>query len=276
MGVLSPRRWEWLDWLDRIIECARGPVPGTQLPRCSPPLCPECVFPFSMDAAERKVPDYLPHLYREILVLLSLPDRHFGFPEGSIRRIEEMFNRVPAGPNYDPTLKGEVADSLRQIRLAGEVNPVSAAKAVEATSAIELDLSVPSRIVKKAGGGEGIRIDLEGVARLSLKSLRRPGTASLRVRNGLPASRPGFIAPWPVFTYDFEGTRLETDSIEVSFYFGGINLGGERSEIRLFEWDGKAFRDITTDVDLGRKVVTGRTNRLAQYVIMTPDPDGRR
>jgi hypothetical protein len=270
-GLRPPLRWEWQDWLDRIIECSRTPVPGSYFPRCPPPQCPECLFLFSMYATERKVPDYLPSLYREILLWLSLPERYFHLSDSSINQLEGLFGRAQAGLNYDPSLMKEVSESLKQIKRTGEVNPLMAGKLAEAVSAIELDLSNPSRIIKKVAAGEKTKIDLEGMAWLSLKNPRKAGTIALQIRNGFPAALPGFNPPWPVFTYDFEGTSLEADSIDVSFYFGGISLIGQLPEVRLFEWDGKVYMDITANVDKVRKVVTGRTHHLAEYVVVTPD-----
>lgn len=90
-----------------------------------------------------------------------------------------------------------------------------------------------------------------------------PGGSSLVGRYGQAKTPHGRFIPVP--------STVSTDSIDISFYFGGINLIGPCLEIRLFEWDGKAFRNITTNVDMDRKVVTGRTNRLAEYVIVTLD-----
>ncbi len=44
--------------------------------------------------------------------------------------------------------------------------------------------------------------------------------------------------------------------VDISFYFGGIGFSSDVSTLRILEWDGKAFRDITTVLDVNRMIIT--------------------
>jgi hypothetical protein len=119
--------------------------------------------------------------------------------------------------------------------------------------------------------GKYSAIDFEGVAWLAFKDLKKPGRASLEIKSGIPTALPGFKPPWPIFSYDFNltGALAEDGYIDVSFYIGGINFIGQLSSVHILEWDGKSYKDITINVDDESKVVTGRTNHLSTYVIMS-------
>ena len=61
--------------------------------------------------------------------------------------------------------------------------------------------------------------------------------------------------------------------MDVGFYFGGMSFKGPLSTLRIFEWNGKTYKDITTHVDSKRGIITGRTNRLSTFVLMNPIPE---
>ena len=125
--------------------------------------------------------------------------------------------------------------------------------------------------------GKYSAVDFEGVAWVAFNDIKESGKASLKIKSGLPASVRGFEPPWPIFSYDlnFTGALAEDRWIDISFYFGGINIMGKLANLRIFEWDGKSYKDITTNVDLRRKVISGRTNRLSTFVIMSAMPRGK-
>lgn len=38
----------------------------------------------------------------------------------------------------------------------------------------------------------------------------------------------------------------------------------------MFEWEGEGYKNITTNIDLQKKVITGITGKLSTYVVMSP------
>lgn len=145
-------------------------------------------------------------------------------------------------------------------------------------NAMELDLSVPSIPTMKVRAGKYSAVDFRGVAWAAFRNLKGTGEVSLAIRDGLPASARGFMPAWPIASYDFAftGTLAKDGYIDISFYIGGMNFAGKLSELRVFEWNGKSYKDIMTNVDLRRGIITGRTNKLATYVIMSPAPGGEK
>ena len=77
------------------------------------------------------------------------------------------------------------------------------------------------------------------------------GKASLRVSSGLPALPEGFTPGWPVAGYElrFEGRLARGTQIDLGFYLGGASFDQPFSRLRLLEWNGKSYRDVTRSVD---------------------------
>jgi hypothetical protein len=141
-----------------------------------------------------------------------------------------------------------------------------------ALNALELDLGVPSLSTIQVEAGKYSAADFQGVAWAAFRNLERSGRACLTIRSDRPASALGFMPSWPVFSYsfDFTGTLAKDGYIDLSLYIGGISVAGDPYTLRLLEWDGKSYTDITKNVDPVRGIITGRTNKLSTYVIMSP------
>ena len=144
-------------------------------------------------------------------------------------------------------------------------------KLVEAINALELDLIAPHQSSAELKAGKYVAADFNGVASVAMNYIEKSGTATLKIRHGLPASAKGMQPAWPIFSYDFDftGALAKNGYLDISFYIGGINLAGSVSETRLLQWDGKRYTDITSHVDAARRSITGRTNQLSAYVIMS-------
>lgn len=112
-------------------------------------------------------------------------------------------------------------------------------------------------------------VDFQGVLWVTFEDVREPGTISLKVKDGLPAYAEGFNPGWPIASYHIDFTGKAVGPVDISFYVGGISFGGAPSSLRVFQLDGKFYRDITTIIDLPRKVITARTNELSTFVIMS-------
>ena len=84
----------------------------------------------------------------------------------------------------------------------------------------------------------------------------------------MPALVDGLHPGWPMASYRFESARRLSAPVDIGIYFGGRDFGGEYALLRLFQWNGKTYEDITTLVDLPNMIIRGRTDRLSTLVIM--------
>jgi hypothetical protein len=268
--IISFRELYYRDYLEIIRICIVWPsgvgigVPG----RCPPPGCPDCKPFFSEDAVREKIPEYLFDIYREVSPFL-VSQSHRRIPNDSINRIKTLFMKAPLGTHYTEKLKASLEEEFGRskedaLRLYGML--------AQAVNAMELDLSVPSIPAVKVKAGKYSAVDFRGVAWVAFRNLKKSGKATVKIKGGLPKFVSGFISGWPIASYNFSftGSLAKNGYADISFYVGGINFAGKFSELRILEWDGKSYRDITIGVDVRRRVITGRTNKLASYVIVTP------
>ena len=267
--------FSWREWMNYLMRCLQWPGDvGVGVPqRCQPVGCLDCRFRFSQYQAMERIPPYLHGLYPDAQLLWFSP-KEPKIPENTAKGILKSVDTVPVGSHFTDKMKTVLQKELKDPKTPA---PRLLDMLAEAINAIELDLSVPplSRVNVKAGKYSAA--DLEGIAWLAFRDLKKSGKASLRILNGLPAAATGFVPVWPMASYQFEFTgMLDKDGyIDIGFYIGGISIPGPASDLRVLEWDGRSYRDITTNVDLRRGVITGRTNRLSTYVIMDAGSSGK-
>jgi hypothetical protein len=142
-------------------------------------------------------------------------------------------------------------------------------------NAMELDIMVPSFRAVEVKSGDYSAADLNDVAWLALKDVKKSGTVTLEIKNDviLPKAIQRFISGWPFGNYhfDFTGELEKSGYIDISFYFGGLYFPCSLQELRVFELNGWSCKDITINVDVKRRIITGRTDKLSNYVIMIPE-----
>jgi hypothetical protein len=73
------------------------------------------------------------------------------------------------------------------------------------------------------------------------------------------------------YIFDFTGKLANSGYADVTIYTGGIRFAGSPSTLRLLQWDGEHYTDITTKVDPRRHLITGRATRLTTFVVQTRD-----
>ncbi|MDH3315844.1 MAG: hypothetical protein OER43_08780 [Gammaproteobacteria bacterium] len=56
----------------------------------------------------------------------------------------------------------------------------------------------------------------------------------------------------------FTGELSKSGYADVSLYVGGVAFDGERKDLRILAWNGKSFRQIPSNYDPARGVVSGR------------------
>ena len=239
-------------------------------PSCPPPPdCTSCSLAAGWDPG--KTPSYLPEIYLEILGA-SGPGPQWYFAEDALSRLMTLLKKATANRPYAKSLTATILKTLNESNSAQAVSPEVVGKVLEVANAIELDWRVPRVASQEVKPGEYSAVGFQGIAWVAMRDVVKPGKVELQVENGLPATALGFRPGWPIATYTFEFTgHLGKDGyVDVSIHIGGRRFTGSLSELRVLEWDGKLYKDITTHVDARRGVITGRTNRLSTYVLMTP------
>jgi hypothetical protein len=268
------RKWEGrfdgLDWLKRAMVCLEWPSKvGVGIPQRCPPgsPCIFCRYNLSKYAQAEKIPEFLLNIYEDIVPILNGWIYRDDI-KNSLYQIEKHFLEAPTGEFYTQNMKASTVKKMKGLK---GISPQLRGKLVEAINALELDLIAPHQSSAELKAGKYVAADFNGVASVAMNYIEKSGTATLKIRHGLPASAKGMQPAWPIFSYDFDftGALAKNGYLDISFYIGGINLAGSVSETRLLQWDGKRYTDITSHVDAARRSITGRTNQLSAYVIMS-------
>lgn len=196
--------------------------------------------------------------------------------EEQLALIGELFEDVPGGQYFDEGNRKKLITALKQ---SGELNAKLAAMLVDAMNAIELDVSVPEISPVKVGPGKISSANMQNICWMTFKDLTKGGELNLKINGNTDFAKPirGLMPGWPFAMYDFSfsGDVDKAGYIDLNIYYGGLFFPGRQDGLQLFEWDGKTFKNITINVDVSRKIITGRTNRLMSYVIMSPAPQKR-
>jgi len=247
------------------------PFSSVQRPREDeyPYSCPE--HSFSKIWHPSKMPS---HLYRLNQMRNDMFVRkNSQVPQKGIERMIALYKTIPSGQRFNESMKNSVINELQDIKGTTQDARSVSGKLLEAMNAIELDWRVPSLSPKKVKKGMGTTVDFRGVAWVTFKNTRFANivseTISLKVEGGVPALVRGFDPGWPIASCQFDFTGELTDYADISFYLGGRTFRGDPSTLSIFQWDGKTYKDITTTVDLPRKVIRGRTDKLSTFVIMS-------
>ncbi|UCF06575.1 MAG: hypothetical protein JSV33_05985 [bacterium] len=227
---------------------------------------PKFHYSFSADWCPEKLPSYLSKMFRIGFDIISQSERT-EFAEKSILRIIELLEEIPAGLRFTKPMRQSTLKSLKEFKDSKGGITFPAGKLLESINAIDLDWRIPP-LPKKVKSGKKITIGFEGVSCITFRNIDEAGRCVLRVEGRIPALAKGFESGWPIASYHFDHKGKLSENVEISFYIGGIHFPGQSFSPRLLEWNGKSYKDITTDVDLQRKVIYGRTNELSTYVIM--------
>jgi len=200
------------------------------------------------------------------------------FQRKYIEHMMELFKAIPTGLRYDETLKASVVKALFELKPAAGMHRETATVAGEvarALNAIELDWRVPLLKPVRLDTVKNATVDFEGIARVTFTDSIEAGEILLTVENDLPALVAGYDPGWPLASYRFEYTGMLNRYANIDIFFGGRVFEGDLSSLRLYQWEGKNYRDITTRVDLPARTIRGRTDRFSPLVIMNA-VDGRR
>lgn len=108
-----------------------------------------------------------------------------------------------------------------------------------------------------------------GGATLSFSRVAESGAVNIRVLPGLPATTPRLRSAWPVahFVIDFTGRLEPHGSATIDLDVRTLGFDPRDKSVRLLEWDGKAYHDITTHLDKRSGHIRGATTALRTYVV---------
>jgi hypothetical protein len=181
--------------------------------------------------------------------------------DATLKRLSELFEEVPVGQRFTKELRKETLGSLE-----------NGSSLIHALNAMELDRRVPQIPSKFVKAGRRMVVDLSGIARLTFYGVEKSGMVSLVVDNGSESVPRGFSPGWPSATYhfDFKGQLNQNGFVEIEIYLGGISFLDRLSKARLFEWNGKTFKNATTAVDPISRWIRGKTQTLGTYIITQP------
>ena len=271
------KMYEMAEWAKKYIlpDLGVGPdrpgVPGIG-PVPDPVPCPRCMFSFSADWQPDKVPSYLPEMYRSGIGYMRNFDR-YDQKELVTKHLTKLIESAPTGRQFTDGLKKNVKEELKQLQTAKRKRKASFDNLVQTVNAIDLDWRLPAMPSRKIETGKDKLVDFRGVAWLQIKNNKRAGTCALSVKGNMPSLAKGLEPGWPIASYQFNSKGIKSDDITISIYIGGMSFRGNHRLPRLLEWDGKRYKDITTQVDMKRKVITGKTKQLATYVVMNAQPE---
>ena len=221
---------------------------------------------FRRATSAEKGTSYLSNIYWAISPI-GFTTRPRRAPKDSIDHVVELFEKAPTGVNYTEPMKSSLIKTMRNSK---QVTPKTMNMLAKAINAMELDLRAPSMLSAKPQAGRYSAVDFQGIAWAAFRNLEKPGEISLRIKEGVPAFVRGFKPGWPIskYEFDFRGKLAENGYIDINFNINEVIFFGQPSDLRILEWNGKSYRDITTHVDFARGFITGRTNNLATYVIV--------
>lgn len=231
---------------------------GGQYLAC-PPACG-----FSIDDRSPQVPGAAVDMYVLMREVLGKSQQK----EVSPKFLDHMAGVLKNSPSRP---FGTIDKTVASLQGAKKLPPTLFEQLVESANVMALNLAVPKLSPAKVSAGKYSAVDFNGVAWLSLREVSKAGRASLKMIPGLPSIPKKYRAGWPVayYQFDFTGSLTKDGFIDVHLYIAGVNHAGPLSDLRVLEWDGKTYRDITTGIDERRGIISARTKKLNKLAVLS-------
>lgn len=226
-------------------------------------------FPFGFTGKRLiNLPDNFLGLNRLLMDIL-MTDKFESVPPGKLEQMRREFEKIPAGFYFDEGEKRALVSALSESKA---LTPELLNTLAIAVNAIHMDAGEFMPSPHTLAPGPYVSADFDGAGWVGFKDVKKPVQVALRLREGLPATPDHFKPIWPVASYAFSvsGSAHEYEFADLSFSVVGLVPSVLRSRLRLYEWNGVTFKDITTSVDSERATISGRTDRLRSYVIGRP------
>ncbi len=124
-----------------------------------------------------------------------------------------------------------------------------------------------------------------GVIQVVFGEIQQSGVTTVVEEDAGPPPPPGYqmFPPNPIapaIYYNINTSALYSGEIEVCLPYSEGQVNGSESLLRMFHYQGDAWRDVTTTVDIDGNVVCGRTTSLSggvrfplRHQYLSPEPD---
>ena len=191
-----------------------------------------------------------------------------------LKKLDVRVSDVKPYGVFNKTMKKKISSAIKNQLKNPNIGNMSFRKILlEAINAIEIDRRRPltPTYVLQGGDREKVKYRTEygDFSELTFVNFDKPSQISLSIKNGLPAMPQGYDPVWPIVCYNFKfnGTYVPKGFIYVSFNIANGEYLGDPSGLRLLQWDGKEYRDITTGFDTERGMIIGTTDRLSAFAV---------
>lgn len=136
---------------------------------------------------------------------------------------------------------------------------------------ISFDSAVPKQVRKKVSAGKVLSIDMNNIAWLAFKDIKKGGEIKLSIQkeNGKlnPGKKTSLLWPAAIYDFDFKGELAKGGYVDITINFAGLGYRNPEN-VRIYEVKKNIVRDITSQIDPERKIVTGRTNNIDSYILV--------
>jgi hypothetical protein len=193
-----------------------------------------------------------------------------------LSNIKAAIKNAPIGKRFNNAKKKKLLRELESFKGSPNEREYISKQVIGALNDIDLDRITPEIKAKELKQGKNIFSGFGELVWVNFSNLKEPGKVSLNVSGVIPALAKGYYPGWPMVKYDFDIKGKFSGDIEVSFFVGGIRFPAGFPSPRILEWNGKFYTDITTKFDAAKQIVSGKTENLLSYVILSGNPSKNR
>jgi len=105
---------------------------------------------------------------------------------------------------------------------------------------------------------------------IRITGLRNNFDVKIELERGIPCFAEKFIPAWPLITYNFtmNSGEMKDRMMEIRFNISDIVPLKNPRSLRILQWDGLHYKDITTKVNVKQNYISGTTDTLSSFVLM--------
>lgn len=228
----------------------------------------EQYFSFSESWIPSSMPMYLKNSYKKIIPFI-INSKKLEFPHMRMKDLVEHFKSVPENYRFSRDNKKIIIKKLNESIDNFEKYDVKEMNGtlLKSLNSIDLDWRVPTLLETTVEKGEKKHINLNGAVKIYFNKIDKTGNMVLKVNGNLPATSKSYTPGWPIVNYELNFDGSYDGVIEIQIYYGGLRFLNK--SIRLLEWNGKGYQDITHNINHERRIISGKSNKLSTYVIMS-------
>jgi hypothetical protein len=192
------------------------------------------------------------------------------FFESTSKRLISNFEKASTGYIFDKKIQNSVINSLHKLQSSNKSEPELKLGLIEAMNALALDIQIRTFLRQGRVSANGGNPTLKKIEWMTYARDTKPGTLSINVRNGLPASAEGYEPSWPLATYhlEYNGNASGENPLYIHFRINDYTFAREGSSFHILQWDGKTYNDITDNFDPLKRQVTGKITGSCDIVLM--------